>query len=90
MLELSKDWRVGHRLWSVWWMVSVVIVSVLEVVSQMGGTIIPLWKEVIPREYYPAIVAALSTIGVVARFIKQNNLAQEHKDAEPESSQAAS
>ena len=69
--ELSKDSRHWHRLWSVWCAVAVVIVSGMEMASQMGLGIAPLWKEIIDPDTYPKIVAGLSTLGIVARFIKQ-------------------
>lgn len=69
--ELSKDSRHWHKLWSVWCAAGVMIISVLEVASQMGLGIAPLWKEIISPDVYPKVVAGLSTLGIVARFIKQ-------------------
>ena len=72
--ELSKDSRHWHRLWSVWCAFAVVVVSCMEIASQMGLGIAPLWKEIIDPDTYPKIVAGLSTLGIVARFIKQSCL----------------
>ena len=71
MISISKDFKHGHKLWSVWCAIGVVLVSVLEVSSQMGLGIAPLWKEMINPDVYPKVVAGLSTLGIVARFIKQ-------------------
>lgn len=71
MISISKDFKHGHKLWSVWCAIGVVLVSVLEVSSQMGLGIAPLWKEIISPDAYPKVVAGLSTLGIVARFIKQ-------------------
>lgn len=74
---LSKDFKHGHRLWSVWCGIAVALVSAMEIASQMGLGIAPLWKEIIDPETYPKIVAGLSTLGIVARFIKQSCLSVE-------------
>ena len=70
-IELSKDFKHWPRLWSVWCAAGVITVSVLEIASQMGLGIAPLWKEIISPDVYPKVVAGLSTLGIVARFIKQ-------------------
>ena len=75
--ELSKDFKYGHKLWSIWCSAAIVIVSALEMASQMGLGIAPLWKEIIDPDTYPKIVAGLSTLGIVARFIKQSCLSQD-------------
>lgn len=74
MFTLSKDFKHGHKLWSVWCAVAVAAVSGMEIASQMGLGIAPLWKGIIDPETYPKIVAGLSTLGIVARFIKQSCL----------------
>lgn len=71
MISLSKDFKYGHKLWSIWCAAAIVIVSALEMASQMGLCIAPLWKEIINPDVYPKVIAGLSTLGIVARFIKQ-------------------
>lgn len=71
MISLSKDFKYWHKLWSIWCAAAIVIVSALEMASQMGLGIAPLWKEIISPDVYPKVVAGLSTLGIVARFIKQ-------------------
>lgn len=71
MISLSKDFKYWHKLWSIWCAAAIVIVSALEMASQMGLGIAPLWKEIINPDVYPKVVAGLSTLGIVARFIKQ-------------------
>lgn len=71
MISISKDFKHGHKLWSIWCAAAIVIVSALEMASQMGLGIAPLWKEIINPDVYPKVVAGLSTLGIVARFIKQ-------------------
>lgn len=83
-IELSKDFKRWPRLWSVWCAAGVVLISCMEMASQIGLGIAPLWKEIIPDGYYPIVVASLSTLGVVARFIKQTCLTiKEGEDASP-------
>ena len=74
MISLSKDFKHGHKLWSVWCAAGVVILSAMEMASQMGMGIAPLWKEIIPDDKYPVVVAALSSLGIAARFIRQTCL----------------
>lgn len=90
MISLSKDFKHGHRLWSVWCAVAVALVSAMEIASQMGLGIAPLWKEIIDPEAYPKIVAGLSTLGIVARFIKQSCLSVEEEKNVSESDSPAS
>lgn len=90
MISLSKDFKHGHRLWSVWCAVAVALVSAMEIASQMGLGIAPLWKEIIDPETYPKIVAGLSTLGIVARFIKQSGLHVEEEKHVSESDSPAS
>lgn len=90
MIQLSKDFRHGHRLWSVWCAIAVALVSAMEIASQMGLGIAPLWKEIIDPETYPKIVAGLSTLGIVARFIKQGCLSIEDNSNVQESDSPAS
>lgn len=90
MFTLSKDFKHGHKLWSVWCAVAVAAVSGMEIASQMGLGIAPLWKEIIDPETYPKIVAGLSTLGIVARFIKQSCLYVEEEKHVSESDSPAS
>lgn len=90
MFTLSKDFKHGHKLWSVWCAVAVALVSTMEIASQMGMGIAPLWKEIIDPETYPKIVAGLSTLGIVARFIKQSCLHVEEEKNVSESDSPAS
>lgn len=90
MIALSKDFKHGHRLWSVWCAALIAIVSGMEIASQMGLGIAPLWKEIIDPETYPKIVAGLSTLGIVARFIKQSCLSIEENSNVQESDSPAS
>lgn len=90
MISLSKDVRHWRRLWSVWCSAAVAVVSGLEIASQLGLGVAPLWREILDPETYPKIVAGLSTLGIVARFIKQSCLSVEEEKNVSESDSPAS
>jgi len=90
MISLSKDIKHWRRLWSVWISVVVTLVSGIEIAAQLGLGIAPLWREIISVETYPKIVATLSTLNIVARFIKQSYLHVEETNHVSETDSPAS
>lgn len=90
MIKLSKDAKHAHRLWSSWISALVILVSVLESVHVYGAQLLPIWRDVIPQDSYPIVVASLATAGFIARFLKQSWLAHPEVENEPKTDQAAS
>lgn len=90
MISLSKDLKHWRRLWSVWLSAAVTVVSGMEIAAQLGLGIAPLWREIVSPETYPKIVASLSTLNIVARFIKQSYLHTEEEKHVSESDSTAS
>lgn len=84
LISLSKDAKHAHRLWSSWISVLVILVSVLEAVHVYGVQLLPIWRDVIPQDSYPIVVASLATAGFVARFLKQSWLAHPTEEGDKE------
>lgn len=70
MIELTKDAKVFHRLWSFWPAALVVVVSFLELTM-------PAWQEILSAKQYAVLVIAFTASGQVLRFIRQKKLSKE-------------
>lgn len=66
-IELIKEIKSCHKLWSVQ------IMSFLAIFSFIEGAL-PFWRDVIPVSAYPWIVGVVSTLAALSRIIKQSSV----------------
>lgn len=82
-IVLTRDAKHWHKLWSSWLYAGLMIVTVLEGLSQFASAIIPIWQGVLSHEQYVLLVAVVSTMHQVARFIKQKKLTEGEDVGQP-------
>lgn len=77
-IELIKEIKSFHKLWSVQ------LMSLLAVFSFLEGAL-PYWQTIISPSVYPWVVGIISTLAALARFIKQNDLIKDENDEQQSS-----
>jgi len=66
-IELIKEIKSCHKLWSVQ------LMGFLAVFSFIEGAL-PFWRDVIPMSAYPWVVGIVSTLAALSRLVKQSSL----------------
>lgn len=69
MIELTKDAKHWHKLWSVRLIALVPVLMALE-------PLLPLWGVVLPQGLFNWLAAIVSTAAAIARVVKQNKLSE--------------
>lgn len=83
-IELTRDAKVWHKLWSTWAYSILMIVTILETASQLASIILPVWQGFFTQQQYAIFVAVMATIQHFAKFIKQRNLTDQHHGPSPD------
>lgn len=69
MIELTKDAKHWHKLWSMRIIALIPLLVALE-------AILPLWGVVLPAGLFNALTAIVGTAAAMARVIKQTKLSE--------------
>lgn len=84
-IQLVSYWRKWWKLWSVW--ISTIGISLLTVAVYFPQYAYDAWnalppdiKNSIPPEFLQKISIALWVASVIAKFVKQKKLTQEHEN----------